>query len=74
MVSIGHFYFAQIGHYHFAATLVNELTVASGRVVYDLNGITRERWDRLGNYQPQGEPFWDGSRGSGRPRAISRSK
>jgi len=47
--------------------LVGELTVASGRVVYDLNGITRERWDRLGNYQPQGEAFWDGSRGSGRP-------
>ncbi|HTM49792.1 MAG TPA: amidohydrolase/deacetylase family metallohydrolase [Bryobacteraceae bacterium] len=54
--------------------LVNELTVASGRVVYDLNGITRERWDRLGKYQPQGEPYWDGSRGAGRPRAITGSK
>src|SRR5579864_127031 len=50
-----------------------ELTVASGRVVYDLNGITRERWDRLGNYQPQGDPHWDGSRGAGRPRAITRA-
>jgi dihydroorotase len=33
--------------------LLGELTVASGRVVYDLNGITRERWDRpaLGRVQ-----------------------
>ena len=54
--------------------LLCELTVASGRVVYDLDGITRDRWDRLGNYQPQGEPFWDSSRGSGRPRPIPRSK
>src|SRR5262249_17730136 len=42
--------------------LTGELTVASGRVVYDLNGRTRERWDRLGKYQPQGEPYWDGTR------------
>jgi dihydroorotase len=51
--------------------LLGELTVASGRVVYDLNGITRDRWDRLGSYQPQGDPYWDGSRGAGRPRAIT---
>ena len=50
--------------------LLNELTVASGRVVYDLNGRTREHWDRLGEYGPQGEPYWDGSRGAGRPRPI----
>ncbi len=49
--------------------LAGELTVASGRVVYDLNGLTRERWDRLGNYKPQGEPCWDGTRSSSRPRA-----
>ena len=54
--------------------LVGELTVASGRVVWDLNGITRERWDKLGKYQPQGEPYWDGTRGAGRPRAVTRSK
>jgi dihydroorotase len=54
--------------------LTGELTVASGRVVYDLNGITRERWDRLGKYQAQGEPYWDGSRGAGRPRAVPRPK
>src|SRR2546425_507837 len=57
-----------------AQRLVGELTVASGRVVYDLNGLTRETWDRLGNYQPQGEPSWDGSRGASRPRPITRSK
>ena len=34
--------------------LANELTIASGRVVYDLNGRTRERWDRLGKYGPIG--------------------
>lgn len=54
--------------------LSNELTVASGRVVWDLNGRTRERWDRLGNYQPQGEPSWDGTRGAGRPQAIGGRK
>jgi dihydroorotase len=50
--------------------LGNELTVASGRVVYDLNGRTRDSWDRLGKYQPQGDPAWDGSRGAGRPRPL----
>jgi dihydroorotase len=54
--------------------LVNELTVASGRVVYDLNGRTREHWDKLGNYQPQGEPYWDGTRGGARPRSLTPSK
>ncbi len=50
--------------------LACELTVASGRVVYDLNGITRERWDKLGKYQPQGEPYWDGARGGARSRPL----
>src|SRR3954453_4677774 len=50
--------------------LTCELTVASGRVVYDLNGITRESWDRLGNYKPQGDRSWDGTRGGGRPRPL----
>jgi len=50
--------------------LVSELTVASGRVVWDLNGITRDSWDRLGKYQGLGEPYWDGSRGGGRPRPL----
>jgi dihydroorotase len=50
--------------------LTCELTVASGRVVFDLNGITRESWDKLGKYQPQGEPYWDASRGGGRPMPL----
>jgi dihydroorotase len=49
--------------------LIAELTVAAGRVVYDMNGLTRDRWDRLGNYKPQGDPSWDGTRSTGRPRA-----
>ena len=45
--------------------LSNELTVRDGIVIYDTNGRTRESWDKLGDYQPQGEPWWDGTRGSG---------
>ncbi len=48
--------------------LVCELTVRAGRVLYDLNGITRERWDKLpGGYKRQGDPSWDGYLGR-RPR------
>ena len=54
--------------------LAAELTVSSGRIVYDLNGITRERWDKLGNYQPQGDASWDGTRGGGRSRPLVNSK
>ncbi len=54
--------------------LLCELTVASGRVVWDLNGRTRERWDKLGNYQPQGEPYWDGTRGGARPKPLPPSR
>jgi len=52
--------------------LVNELTVASGLVVWDLNGRTRESWDKLGKYEGQGEPYWDGTRGGGRPLPIGK--
>jgi dihydroorotase len=52
--------------------LFGALTVASGKVVYDLNGITREQWDRLGKYQAQGQPYWDGTRGAGRPLPLPR--
>jgi dihydroorotase len=45
--------------------LVGELTVRNGRVVWDLNGITREDWDKLGNSQNQGDTRWDGTRGGG---------
>ncbi len=37
-----------------------ELTLRDGRVVYDLNGLTRERWDQLpAKYGVQGDPRWD---------------
>jgi len=39
--------------------LVCELTVRDGRVVWDLNGITREDWTGLGKYHTQGSPVWD---------------
>jgi dihydroorotase len=41
--------------------LTCELTVHNGKVVYDGNGITRQSWDRLGNYQAPQEPWWDES-------------
>jgi dihydroorotase len=54
--------------------LIGELTVASGKVVWDLNGRTRDHWDRLGKYQALGEPYWDGSRGAGRPTLVPAPK
>ena len=40
--------------------LVAELTVRNGKVVWDLNGMTREDWDKLPpNYGTQGDPRWD---------------
>jgi dihydroorotase len=54
--------------------LTGELTVASGLVVYDLNGITRDSWDKLGKYKPQGDPSWDGTRGGSRARPLTRSR
>jgi dihydroorotase len=41
--------------------LVCEMTVRDGKVVYDLNGITREDWNKLGNYTSQGDRRWDGT-------------
>ncbi|MDQ6677928.1 MAG: amidohydrolase/deacetylase family metallohydrolase, partial [Acidobacteriota bacterium] len=42
--------------------LVCELTVREGRVVYDLNAISREDWDKLpAKYGPQSDPKWDGT-------------
>jgi len=39
-----------------------ELTVRDGLVVYDLNGISREDWEKLlPNYVAQGDNRWDGT-------------
>ena len=40
--------------------LEGELTVSRGKVVWDLNGITRSDWKALGHYEAQGDPRWDG--------------
>jgi len=41
-----------------------EVTVKDGRVVYDLNALTREDWDKLGpRYTSQGNPRWDATIG-----------
>jgi dihydroorotase len=41
--------------------LVCELTAHDGKVLYDLNGITREEWNKLGDYGSQGDRRWDGT-------------
>jgi dihydroorotase len=41
--------------------LVCELTIRDGKVVWDLNGITRDDWKTLGKYNAQGDPRWDGT-------------
>ncbi len=45
--------------------LTSELTLRDGKVVWDLNGLTREEWDKLGDYQTQGNSAWDGILGGG---------
>ncbi|HWB95962.1 MAG TPA: amidohydrolase/deacetylase family metallohydrolase, partial [Bryobacteraceae bacterium] len=38
-----------------------ELTLRDGKVLYDLNGLSRERWDKLpADYNRQGDARWDG--------------
>ena len=49
--------------------LIAELTVKDGKVVYDLNGITRPELDTLpANYGPTGDPRWDAYAPVRRPR------
>jgi dihydroorotase len=39
---------------------ISELTLRNGRVVYDLNGLTRPEWDKLPpGYTQTGDPAWD---------------
>ncbi|MFZ0593123.1 MAG: amidohydrolase/deacetylase family metallohydrolase [Bryobacteraceae bacterium] len=41
--------------------LVCEMTVKGGKIVYDLNGISRPEWTTLPkNYKEIGDPRWDG--------------
>jgi dihydroorotase len=40
--------------------LACEMTLRDGKVVYDLNGMTRQRWDTAAPGVPAGDPRWDG--------------
>jgi len=52
-----------------AQKFVCELTVRNGKVVYDLNGISRTAWDKLpSDYKMIGDPRWDGLNPSRRPQ------
>jgi dihydroorotase len=43
--------------------LMAELTLKDGKVVYDLNGLSRPDWKTLPtDYRFQGDPRWDGTR------------
>jgi dihydroorotase len=50
--------------------IICELTLRDGKVVWDLNGISREDWETLGNYGSQGDPRWDGTSEDGRNSRI----
>ncbi len=53
--------------------LICELTVHNGKVVYDLNGITRDPWDKLPkDYRTQGDPRWNGFAPQRAPGAAAR--
>jgi dihydroorotase len=41
--------------------LLCEMTVRDGLVVWDMNGITRDDWTKLGHYHAQGSPSWNGT-------------
>jgi len=59
----GHFGFVDVfgARLQGSQKLACELTVRNGLVVYDLNGISRTDWNKLGAYGPQGEAIWDGT-------------
>jgi dihydroorotase len=49
--------------------LTCEMTVRDGLIVYDLNGMAREDWDKLPkDYRVTGDPRWDGTIGGGTGR------
>ena len=47
--------------------LTCEMTIKDGKVLYDLNGLSRDEWMKLpADYGPQGTNEWDGTIGHGR--------
>jgi dihydroorotase len=50
--------------------LTCEMTLRDGRIVYELNGLSRPDWTTLPkNYRATGDRRWDGTIGTGTPRA-----
>jgi dihydroorotase len=46
--------------------LTCEMTLRDGKIVYELNGLSRPEWTSLPkDYRSTGNPRWDGTRGSG---------
>jgi len=64
----GHFGFVdQIGaRFDGTQKLIAELTVKGGKVVYDLNGITRPLWNQIPEDGRGGDPRWDSFTAAGR--------
>jgi dihydroorotase len=52
--------------------LTCELTVRDGKVVYDLNAMTREPWDTVSPDDRRGDPRWDGISPARPPRRPTR--
>jgi dihydroorotase len=52
--------------------LTCELTVRDGKVVYDLNAMTREPWDTVSPDDRGGDPRWDGISPARPPRRPTR--
>jgi dihydroorotase len=52
--------------------LACEMTLRDGKIVYELNGLSRPDWVTLPkNYRSTGNPRWDGNRSSsGQPRTL----
>ena len=45
-----------------------EMTAKSGKIVYDLNGISRPDWETLPpNYKEVGDPRWDALNPASKP-------
>jgi dihydroorotase len=65
----GHFGFTDQTGARFDGTqkLLAELTLRDGKVVYDLNGMTREQWDKIPEGARGGDPRWDGFARAGGP-------
>ena len=52
--------------------LTAELTLRDGRVVYDLNGMTRPMWDKIAVGERGGDPRWDSFTSAGRGGNVDR--